>query len=312
MRLTRTSSRTDLRFIRKVLDRAAESTCYRAGIEFGVSARTVDRWQTRAELLGDQWPNQTDIDKWDTDHATKADVRAYRAAQSREYRKRVYLNRGPLQVPALGTTRRLQALYALGWTCQQMGDRLGVTGARVGRMMNGYSEYAYQSTAQAVKELFDELCMIVPSDDDAQRVRGQVRVHERARADARRRGWVPPLAWDNIDDPDEQPAHTATIGNPRHRERTWNSTEHHACRRCGVVREVRHGRDNLCADCLGIDEVSPRRIRSRHVVPACGTESAYQRHCHSGDTAADGRRVTCAPCLTAHAAHVANKRAGAA
>jgi hypothetical protein len=43
--------------------------------------------------------------------------------------------------------------------------------------------------------------------------------------------------------------------------------------------------------------------RSRNIIPECGTESAYQRHAHSGDTATDEHRVSCQPCRAAHAAH---------
>lgn len=54
---------------------------------------------------------------------------------------------------------------------------------------------------------------------------------------------------------------------------------------------------------------TPTGRRSRHDVPECGTESAYQRHRHYGDTASETRRVTCVPCLEGHAAH---NRLGAA
>ena len=41
----------------------------------------------------------------------------------------------------------------------------------------------------------------------------------------------------------------------------------------------------------------------------CGTEKAYQQHAHYGDTANDKRRVTCDPCLKAHAEHEATQAA---
>lgn len=44
--------------------------------------------------------------------------------------------------------------------------------------------------------------------------------------------------------------------------------------------------------------------RARRMEPLqCGSERAYQRHAHFGDTAKDGRRVTCEPCLEAHREH---------
>ena len=52
-----------------------------------------------------------------------------------------------------------------------------------------------------------------------------------------------------------------------------------------------------------LDDKPPSGKRSRLVVPPCGTESAYQRHRHSRDTATSERAVTCEPCLTAHREH---------
>lgn len=48
--------------------------------------------------------------------------------------------------------------------------------------------------------------------------------------------------------------------------------------------------------------IPPPRAR-RMAEMECGSERAYQRHAHFGDTAADGRRVTCEPCLKAHREH---------
>ena len=54
---------------------------------------------------------------------------------------------------------------------------------------------------------------------------------------------------------------------------------------------------------LGRINHEPPRRRSKFVTPECGTETAYQRHRYTSDTATDERRVTCPPCVEAHRLH---------
>lgn len=96
-------------------------------------------------------------------------------------------------VPVLGTRRRLQALIALGYTQADLSQRLGRTRGNGGLLLNSQT-YVTAAVAQRVENLFNELQLATgPSD--------------RARRYAARRGWVPPLAWDEdtIDDPAAQP-----------------------------------------------------------------------------------------------------------
>jgi hypothetical protein len=77
-----------------------------------------------------------------------------------------------------------------------------------------------RTTADAITRVYDELSMTVPQDDEAGRSPRAGRIHDRQRRLAARRGWAPPLAWDDdtIDDPAATPATGA-------RERAW-STRH--------------------------------------------------------------------------------------
>lgn len=93
-------------------------------------------------------------------------------------------------VPALGTARRIQALSAIGWPQTSIGPKLG-HGAQWANQLLARDE-VFSSTAQKVDRLYRELCM-TPGPS------------ERARQTAKRHGWPPPLAWDNIDDPNEEP-----------------------------------------------------------------------------------------------------------
>lgn len=98
---------------------------------------------------------------------------------------------GEAKVPAIGTARRLQALVAIGYTGQYLGGRLGCPKVTVWRITSRAANVEV-NTARAVSELFDELSMI-PGPCD------------RARRRAKKYGWVPPLAFDDVDDPDEIP-----------------------------------------------------------------------------------------------------------
>jgi len=104
-----------------------------------------------------------------------------------------YATTGPTRVPAIGTTRRIRALLAIGWTTDLIAERLGLGNYTVRDWL--YRDAVYKSTAEKIAAVYDEWSMIVgPSDLGRRR--------------AARKGWPPPLAWDDdtIDDPDAKPA----------------------------------------------------------------------------------------------------------
>lgn len=93
------------------------------------------------------------------------------------------------RVPAGATARRLQALIAIGWTFQELAQRIGFTSMRYHLLDDSY--LVSVGTARRVASIYDELSMTPPPDSLGTR---------RALALARRRGWVPPLEWDDIDE----------------------------------------------------------------------------------------------------------------
>lgn len=99
-------------------------------------------------------------------------------------------------VSPLGTRRRLQALAALGWSLGEIGRRMGCTVEAVMHLRTWDGRMLAQ-TAAKVSAIYEELSHQVPSG----------RYATRARNHAKRRGWAPPLAWDEgeIDDPDARP-----------------------------------------------------------------------------------------------------------
>lgn len=101
-------------------------------------------------------------------------------------------------VDATGTRRRLQALIALGWPANQLGRMIGASSCTVPRITNGDDVLVLVATRAAVMALYDDLSLTVPPEG---------RIRTLSRGIARRKGWVPPLAWDDdtIDDPSASP-----------------------------------------------------------------------------------------------------------
>lgn len=96
-------------------------------------------------------------------------------------------------VDPTGTVRRIQALAAIGWSFTATGARIGWSAQNVSALVRG-DRGCIAATAQLVRADFDRWCM-TPGPSN------------RARLLAARRGWPPPLAWDDdtIDDPAASP-----------------------------------------------------------------------------------------------------------
>lgn len=105
------------------------------------------------------------------------------------------LGRPPRTQDATGTNRRMQALVALGYSYRDLSEHLGV-GHDQARKLALPMAYVRSSTADRVKAVFEKLCMTPAADSWRASY---------ARTVARKSGWVPPLAWTDIDDPNEQP-----------------------------------------------------------------------------------------------------------
>lgn len=94
------------------------------------------------------------------------------------------------RVDPRGTQRRLHALSALGWTWKDIADEIGTSRSNIEKWANNDPrQFVYASTAARVSEVYDRLCMSLRGDW----------VGERTRKAAVRKGYAPPLAWDDID-----------------------------------------------------------------------------------------------------------------
>lgn len=101
----------------------------------------------------------------------------------------------PRAVPAVGVQRRIQALMAIGWTTTDIAAAAGLCHrAKVSQILIGQNgrpcTWVTRSTHARIAEAFEALAMRLPEPTRARR---------RTRTMALRRGYLPPLAWDDID-----------------------------------------------------------------------------------------------------------------
>lgn len=142
----------------------------------------------------------------DPRHGTTAGYNAHRyqgevacrpcknAAAAYFARREMALERGEsYTVPARGSIRRIHALVAIGWSMEHQAAHLGVKKQVIQNFAVKSPETRIRiSSAKRYADLYDELHM-TPGPS------------ERARQVARRKGWLAPLAWDDIDN-DPEPA----------------------------------------------------------------------------------------------------------
>jgi hypothetical protein len=97
------------------------------------------------------------------------------------------------RVPALGTHRRLQALVHHGWSQLELSRRLHMATNEVNRILG--EPHVTGRTHRSVAAFYDEMWDVMPPrDTPAQRTS-----YTKTRDLARRKGWHPALAWDDID-----------------------------------------------------------------------------------------------------------------
>lgn len=99
-----------------------------------------------------------------------------------------------------GTVRRIQALHAIGYSYYTISAEAGTSPELSREIIDG--EASQHATRQRFADAYNRLHMTIPPHN---------RWTSRARNDAAKHGWPPPMAWDpeTIDDPHTQPAGAA-------------------------------------------------------------------------------------------------------
>ena len=197
-----------------------------AAERFGVSLRTVERYVARRRVTGSLAPTEQrhgpepkqrrQLQAWlpgRLDAAADATLAEHSRGDTRETRRvrpdtatRILgigmndASRAPhSRVDATGTRRRLHALIAIGWPGELLAAQLGRRPNSLHRSMTGESVTA--RTAHDVATLYERLWSTRPP-----RGTRDQRAAAAARAHASAQGWLPPLAWDDIDtDPTPTP-----------------------------------------------------------------------------------------------------------
>lgn len=88
----------------------------------------------------------------------------------------------------------LRALVALGWSQSKIAGRLGINPANFTAVIAG-DRTLIRSTVDRIEALYAELCMTLPPEADH---RDKIAA-SRARSHAQARGWLPPLALEDVD-----------------------------------------------------------------------------------------------------------------
>lgn len=93
-----------------------------------------------------------------------------------------------LTIPCDRSRRKVRALAVLGWSAADIGKRLGITQQAMSRIL--LRDRIRSATAERIDRVYDELEMKIPEDNEYTR---------RTKNAARKAGWLPPLAYDDID-----------------------------------------------------------------------------------------------------------------
>lgn len=107
------------------------------------------------------------------------------------------------RIDATGAMRRLQALTVLGHSMATVSDVCGVNRWLLRQICRGDKATINVATHESVKRAYDAM-WATPAPEDTREQRTSA---SKAKEQAARNGWLPPLAWDDdrIDDPKYRP-----------------------------------------------------------------------------------------------------------
>lgn len=109
-------------------------------------------------------------------------------------------------VTTLGLTRRVRALAAMGWTMPNIAEACQVHHDTIVDVRRRQADFTSRKVRTGIVAGYDHLSVTFPNAGTKQEKAGITR----ARNHAIKQGWAPPLAWDDIDDPNERPGRPAS------------------------------------------------------------------------------------------------------
>lgn len=187
---------------RRATPRAAHRLCpghaHVAGVENPYIDATVAQEQVAAmRRAGWTMPQIADETGLGLNTVKRLDARAYkrvRTATARAIHAAAPLDPPPGHlVDAMGVRRRLRSLQAAGWSLDRLCDYLDMSRAAVWCLTSGSATQTLPSTDRTIRAAWDALHMQPVG---------------KPTSSARKHGWPVPMAWEDIDDPDEEPGVT--------------------------------------------------------------------------------------------------------
>lgn len=203
--------------VRAAIDLCNEGhTVHDAAATLGVTSySTVAKWVRRWQATGWYPPDVTcPAAVHDTMLAYKKGCRCPKArkinaAYNARWRRRYYLTGEKSLRPVTGTQRRVQGLYLLGWRSEDISELCNIPACSISGFAQGRNPMVTADTERRIIKATRAL--VAMGQGPSARTRGR----------ARSMGYVPLMAWNNIDDPDEQPdgVSTGKVGHGKWRKR---------------------------------------------------------------------------------------------
>lgn len=98
-----------------------------------------------------------------------------------------------IPIDPTGSIRRVRALMAAGYSSMEIQEASGANRKTIANLLSGTATGVWGTTADRIDAAYARLS-------------GSAGSSARSRNRAAREGWPPPMAWNNIDDPDEVPS----------------------------------------------------------------------------------------------------------
>jgi len=136
-------------------------------------------------------------------------------------------------MPREGAARKIRALAAAGHELRSIAAELGMKPQALANIIHDYKP----SAGRVTRKTWDKV------DDLYQRLHMTPGPSSRTKAIAAKRGWPPPLAWDDIDDPNETP--TDWHYRPPTRLEQFDALVERGAGLTEILRDLRVGRDAL-------------------------------------------------------------------